>query len=209
MKVVVAMDKYKGSLSALEAGAAVKRGLLTVLGDLDPEIILTGIADGGEGTALALVDSCAGTWVECRVHDAQGRARMAQYGWLPGNVAVMEMSAASGLAIVADLPLNPDSASTFGTGEMMLHVIQRGAQRIIIGIGGSATNDGGMGMAQALGFVFLDEADTEITQLPVEWERVRRIVPTTLALPGFHLMAPKESILSAGTRMVLLLAKKR
>ncbi|MBZ4217705.1 glycerate kinase, partial [Klebsiella aerogenes] len=89
-----------------------------------------------------------GEWVDAAVHDALGRAITAHYGWIPAKAeAVMEMSAASGLAMLGDAPKDPVRASTQGTGEMMRHAIQRGAKRIVIGIGGSATNDGGMGMA--------------------------------------------------------------
>ena len=180
-RILIALDKFKGSLSAAEAGRAVERGLRQILSDCAVEVC--GIADGGEGTVAALVESLGGTWITLPVRDAIGRSVEARYGWLPGDEAVMEMSAASGLAMVSDQALAPEQASTYGTGQMIADAIRRGAKRIMVGLGGSATNDGGMGMAQALGFVFLDEADTEITQLPVEWERVRRIVPTTLALP--------------------------
>jgi glycerate 2-kinase len=148
MKVLVAMDKFKGSLTALEACRAVERGLKVVLPEA--EVALCGIADGGEGT----VDALGGERVSCCVLDAQGRSITAHYAWLEGEVAVMEMSAASGLALVSDLPLQPETASTFGTGQMMLHAMERGAKRLVIGIGGSATNDGGRGMAEALGFCF-------------------------------------------------------
>lgn len=148
MKILVAMDKFKGSLTAMEACQAVARGLYQIVPDA--EVVLCGIADGGEGT----IDALGGEKIHCEVLDAQGRPRMATYAWLPGDVAVMEMSAASGLALVADLPLNPRTASTYGTGMMMKHAMLRGAQRIIIGIGGSATNDGGQGMAEALGYRF-------------------------------------------------------
>ena len=151
MNILIAMDKFKGSMTALQAGHAVETGLLKLVPHANISVI--GIADGGEGTVEAL----GGEKISCAVLDAQGRSITASYAWLPDDVAVMEMSAASGLALVSDLPLNPEKASTFGTGQMILHATQRGAKRIIIGIGGSATNDGGRGMAEALGFRF--EAD--------------------------------------------------
>lgn len=181
MKVLIAMDKFKGSASAKEAGEAVARALHR----LQPgwEITVCGIADGGEGTAAALVDATEGGWLEAPVHDAQHRPITARYGWLPGSVAVMEMSAASGLSLVADLPLDPLRASTFGTGEMMRHAIGQGARKILIGIGGSATNDGGIGMAQALGFQFDDANGLPVTDLPAQYERIAKIRPPTGSLP--------------------------
>lgn len=181
MKVLIAMDKFKGSASAKEAGEAVARALHR----LQPgwEITVCGIADGGEGTAAALVDATGGGWLEAPVHDAQHRPITARYGWLPGSVAVMEMSAASGLSLVADLPLDPLRASTFGTGEMMRHAIGQGARKILIGIGGSATNDGGIGMAQALGFQFDDANGLPVTDLPAQCERIAKIRPPTGSFP--------------------------
>ncbi|MBL9113868.1 MAG: glycerate kinase [Verrucomicrobiaceae bacterium] len=154
MNILVAMDKFKGSMTALVAGHAVECSLRKVVPQASVRVI--GIADGGEGTVEAL----GGEKVSCQVLDAQGREITASYAWLPNDVAVMEMSAASGLALVSDLPLNPEMASTYGTGQLILHASQRGAKRIIIGIGGSATNDGGRGMAEALGFRFEGKAVT-------------------------------------------------
>lgn len=146
------MDKYKGSLTAVQAGEAVVRGLARAWPEAEPEICP--IADGGEGTTEALVTALKADWVEVRVRDAIGRPVTARYGLTADGVAVMEMSAASGLAMVSDQPLQPEIASTYGTGEMILDAMKRGAKKIIIGIGGSATNDGGKGMAEALGYRF-------------------------------------------------------
>ena len=152
MRVLIAMDKYKGCLSAVQAGEAVKRGLKKALPGV--ATMLCPIADGGEGFTDTLVAALKAEWMEVPVQDAIGRPVMARYGLTKDGVAVMEMSAASGLAMVSDQPLQPEIASTFGTGQMMRDAIGRGAKKIIIGIGGSATNDGGRGMAEALGFVF-------------------------------------------------------
>ena len=152
MKVLIAMDKYKGSLTAVQAGEAVQRGLARAWAEA--ETAVCPIADGGEGTTEALVTALKGEWIVVTVQDALGRPIQARYGLTGDGVAIMEMSAASGLALVSDQPLQPELASTFGTGEMMRDAMQRGAWQIIVGIGGSATNDGGRGMAEALGYRF-------------------------------------------------------
>ena len=176
MRILLALDKFKGSLTAKQASDAVARGL--VRAGVKAEIELCPIADGGEGFTEAVQTALGGEWVHVPVRDAHGREVIARYALIQRNgqtEAVMEMSAASGLAMVNDLPLNPYVASTRGTGEMMLHAIENGAERILIGIGGSATNDGGSGMAQVLGYQFLDDREIAITDLPRELERVNRI----------------------------------
>ncbi|MDB6139141.1 MAG: hypothetical protein JWO94_2213 [Verrucomicrobiaceae bacterium] len=177
MKILTAMDKFKGSLTATQAGEAVARGLYPLPCDLCP------IADGGEGTCEAIVTATGGRWQEIQVTDAIGRPVTARYGLCPNGDAVMEMSAASGLAQVADRPLTPHLASTHGTGTMIRDAIERGARRIIIGIGGSATNDGGMGMAKALGHRFLDGQGNEVIRLPEDFENVVRVERGILEIP--------------------------
>ena len=176
MRILITIDKFKGSLTSMQASDAVKRGLRR--SGSNAEIEVCPIADGGEGSTEVVIATLGGEWREAPAHDAQGRDIRARYGIVQRDgqrEAIMEMSAASGLAMVSDLPLNPHQASTRGTGEMIRHALERGAQRILIGIGGSATNDGGCGMAAALGFRFLDDAEHEIIDLPGELERVRRI----------------------------------
>ncbi len=178
MRVLIAVDKFKGSLSADEVAAAVATGLRR--GGFDGEIGLCPIADGGEGTTAALVDALGGQWAAVATQDALGRPLTVRYGLVQstgGKLAVMEMSAASGLALVAYLPPNPHAASTFGTGLMLRDAARHGVDRILIGIGGSATNDGGIGMAQALGFRFLDRLGREVTDLPANFEQVERLLP--------------------------------
>ena len=177
MKILIAMDKFKGSLTATQAGEAVARGLHPLPCDLCP------IADGGEGTCEAIVTATGGRWQEVELNDAIGRPATARYGVCPNGDAVMEMSAASGLAQVADQPLTPQRASTHGTGTMMRNAMDLGARRIIIGIGGSATNDGGIGMAQALGYRFLDDKGEQVTSLPEHFEKVASIEPGSLKMP--------------------------
>lgn len=176
LHILLAFDKFKGSLTANAASEAVARGLRR--GGVGGEIEICPIADGGEGFTDTMITAMGGEWMEAAVHDAQGREIMARYGLIQrdgGIDAVMEMSAASGLALVSDRPLHPHGASTYGTGEMMRQAQQLGVRRIIIGIGGSATNDGGIGMAAALGFQFLDASGKAVDDLPADWERVARI----------------------------------
>ncbi|MBL9144323.1 MAG: glycerate kinase [Verrucomicrobiaceae bacterium] len=181
MKVLIAMDKYKGSLTAVQAGEAVAAALHRAWPEA--ECTLCPIADGGEGTTDTLIAVLHGERVAVLVHDAQGRLVDANYGMTGDGTAIMEMSVASGLAMVSDLPLDPRTASTAGTGEMMLDAIRRGATRIIIGIGGSATNEAGVGMAQVLGFRFLDDGGMAVDHLPAELERVVAIDPSALRMP--------------------------
>jgi len=178
MRILVAVDKFKGSLSADEVGKAISSGLSKCQPDW--EIVLCPIADGGEGTAEVLVNTLQGQWETLEILDARGRLITGHYGWIElGDTptAVMEMSTASGLAGVSDLPLDPRSASTFGTGQMIEAAIRRGAHRILIGIGGSATNDGGIGMATALGYRFIDSDGQIVSPLPSEFERVTALLP--------------------------------
>ncbi|MFO1439892.1 MAG: glycerate kinase [Verrucomicrobiaceae bacterium] len=189
MRILIAPDKYKGSLSATTVAqtiaAAFREHSQDFVLDLCP------IADGGEGTAEAIITAKNGSWVECQTIDAQNRSVTAKYGQVEGE-AIMEMSSASGLAIVSDLPLDPATASTHGTGLMMLDAIQRGAKRLIIGIGGSATNDAGTGMARALGFRFLDENGHELQDLPRDLDKLHRI--ETPAVGAFARMRENEPI---------------
>lgn len=178
MRFLLALDKFKGSLTAKEASEAVVRGLRR--GGFEGEIEVCPIADGGEGFTEAVLTALGGDWCDVPVHDAQGREVVARYGVIKRGghkEAIMEMSAASGLAMVSDLPLDPLTASTHGTGEMMRHAIAQGAERILIGIGGSATNDAGTGMAAALGWSFLDEMGNPLRDLPASLEKVHRIEP--------------------------------
>ncbi len=172
MRILIAPDKFKGSLSATVVAQTIAEAFHEQPGRF--ELDLCPIADGGEGTAEAIITAKKGSWLECQTVDAQNRPVASKYG-LAAAEAVMEMSAASGLAMVSDLPLDPATASTYGTGLMMLDAIRCGAKRIIIGIGGSATNDGGTGMARALGFRFFDEQGKDLQNLPRDLDRLHRI----------------------------------
>jgi len=181
MRVLIACDKFKGTLSAGQVARIIREGLAASIPDA--EFDLCPIADGGEGTTEAVITATGGEWVEHPTEDARGRPRTARYGWLPaGGGAVMEMSAASGLAQVLDLPLQPELAGTRGTGLMMRHALERGARRIMLGLGGSATNDGGAGMAEALGFRFLDADGHDVTPLPSNFPRIHAVLPSRLRL---------------------------
>jgi glycerate kinase len=150
----------------------------------DFEIDLCPIADGGEGTTEAMITALGGEWIESQTLDAHTRPIAARYGWMPQqSQAILEMSAASGLALISDLPLDATQASTQGTGLLMLDAIQRGAKKLVIGIGGSATNDGGLGMAAALGYQFLDAQDQAIQPIVANLHLLERIVPPAVVFP--------------------------
>ena len=120
------------------------------------------MADGGEGTVQALVDGLGGDFVSCKAEDPLGRSRTATYGLLKSNVAVIEMAQASGLTLLKDNERDPMRTSTYGTGQLIKDALDRGAKEFIIAIGGSATNDAGAGMAEALGYRFLDDKGKEL-----------------------------------------------
>jgi len=155
MRIVVAPDKFKGSLTAIEAARAIAKGARGACPEAEIETIP--MADGGEGIVDALVEATSGTYHSERVTGPLGTPITARFGMLgDGQTAVVEMAAASGLVLLKSEERNPLRASTRGTGELILAAIQAGARRLIVGIGGSATNDGGAGLAQALGYQLLN-----------------------------------------------------
>ena len=156
MKVVIAIDSLKGSLSSMEAGMAIKDGILAA--KPDAEVIVKPLADGGEGTTDALIEGMNGERIDLTVTGPMHIPVDAYYGYLKDtNTAVMEMASAAGITLVPDSEKNPLLATSDGVGEMINDAIQRGCRNFIIGIGGSVTNDGGIGMLKALGVRFLDE----------------------------------------------------
>lgn len=156
MKVVIAIDSLKGSLSSMEAGMAIKDGILAA--KPDAEVIVKPLADGGEGTTDALIEGMNGERIDLTVTGPMHTPVDAYYGYLKDtNTAVMEMASAAGITLVPDSEKNPLLATSYGVGEMINDAIQRGCRNFIIGIGGSVTNDGGIGMLKALGVRFLDE----------------------------------------------------
>lgn len=159
MKIVIASDSFKGSLTSVEVAQAATRGIKAVYPDC--EVVAVNVADGGEGTVEAVVDALGGEIVHTTVSDPLGRPIQARYG-IAGKKAIIEMAAASGLPLLSSEERNPWITSTYGTGEMIMDAIQRGCSQFLIGIGGSATNDAGTGMLQALGFKFYDFNGKEI-----------------------------------------------
>lgn len=155
MKIVIAPDSFKENLTSMEVAAEIEKGLRRVWPRA--RYVKVPMADGGEGTVQSLVDATGGTIVGCDVTGPLGETVRARYGLLgDGRTAVLEMAEASGLPLVSREQRNPMLTTTFGTGELLADAIRRGMRKIIIGIGGSATNDGGAGMAQALGVIFRD-----------------------------------------------------
>ena len=159
MKIVIASDSYKGSNTSLKVAGLIQEGASRVFPDA--EYVKIPIADGGEGTVEALVSGLGGEMVTVRAEDALGRPVDAFYGIVEGKV-VAEMAAASGLPLLKENEKNPRIASTYGTGQVLLAAMEAGFRDITIGIGGSATNDGGAGMAQALGYRLLDASGKDL-----------------------------------------------
>ena len=175
MKILIAPDKFKGSLTALQAARAIRRGLERAL----PGVVCREMpmADGGEGSAEALCAAASGDWVTASAHDALGRVVQAGYAFLPGGVAAINMSEVSGLWRFTSAERDPLRASTFGTGELMADAQRRGARKLLVGLGGSATNDGGLGMAAALGWRFLDRDGETVEPVPLHLLAVAHIQP--------------------------------
>lgn len=178
MRILLAPDKWKACLTAPEAAEALAEGLRAVFPGA--EFRHLPIADGGEGTARAVHAAAGGRWITAVVEDPLGEPVEAGYALLPDGTAVLEMASASGLALLGSRGKDPWQASTYGTGQLMRHALSQGARRVVMGIGGSATNDGGSGMARALGWEFggcgnvprdlarLDRLDGSRAVLPAE-----------------------------------------
>ncbi|MEW6236352.1 MAG: glycerate kinase [Candidatus Omnitrophota bacterium] len=191
MKIVLAPNAFKECLSAPEAAAAMARGVLQARGDIDA--VCVPLADGGDGTTEALVAARTGDWIEMTASDPLGRPVAVKYGLIDGGkTAVMEMAAASGLWRLTEAEKNPLNTSTRGTGEMMRDALDRGVETIVIGIGGSATTDGGAGMAAALGYRLLDGAGAIVESTGRGMAAVRRIDASSV-----HAQLKKVEILVA------------
>lgn len=196
MNILIAMDSFKGSLTSMQAGDAVREGILRV--DSNANVIVRPLADGGEGTVQALVDGMGGELVSVRVTGSLGEEVCCEYGIiqfkncvdcnhnkgktdiyeaaLPGEIcAIIEIAGAAGLTLVPESKRNPMYTTTYGVGEVIRDAIGRGCRHFIIGIGGSATNDGGVGMMQALGVHFLDREGNEIERGGAGLERLKSI----------------------------------
>jgi glycerate kinase len=174
MKVLIAPQGFKGGVSALEAARAIERGVRAAAPEA--ETVLVPVADGGDGTMCALVDGTGGQVFRSTVAGPLGRPLRAAWGVMgDGQTAVVEMALASGLALLPPPQRNPRTTTTLGTGEIMKEALDRGFTRIIVGLGGSATNDGGAGMASALGARFLDAAGVPLPAGGAALARLARI----------------------------------
>lgn len=179
-RVVVAFDSFKGSLSAREANSAFARGLRDVAPDVD--VISVPLSDGGEGFA----ECVDGERVEVEVSDPLGRRTVAHYT-LRGDTAIIALASASGLTLLAAEEPKPLVASTYGTGELVIDAARRGCRKILLGLGGSATNDGGAGLLRALGFRFMNDAGEELTTTIDILERTTYIIGDVSALGDVEL----------------------
>ena len=174
MKVVVAIDSFKGSLTSMEAGDAAKEGILKAVPEA--EVVVKPLADGGEGTVEAFVEGMGGTYETVTVSGPLGSMVEARYGMLPdGKTAVMEMAEASGIILIDRKERNPWKASTVGVGQMIKDAIEKGCRQFIIGIGGSATTEGGIGMLNALGYEFYDAKGDKLSPVFESLGSVARI----------------------------------
>jgi glycerate kinase len=183
MHILIAPDKFKGSLGAREVAENIAKGLRDGLGDAKIDIVP--MADGGEGTADVICRALGGSWLGCKAHDPLGREIECRYAYIDKNkLALIEMSEAAGMRRLRPNERDVDLASTFGVGEMIVDAAQRGPREIIIGLGGSATNDSGFGMVRALGFRFLGDSYEELTGNVSELSKLTRIQkPKDLLLP--------------------------
>ena len=174
MKVIIAPQGFKGGISGLEAARAISRGVVAAVPDA--ETVLLPVADGGDGTLHALVDATGGEIFTSTVTGPINQQVEAQWGVMGGGrTAVVEMARASGLAMVPTGRRNPKTATTLGTGQLILEALERGFNRVIVGLGGSATNDAGAGMATALGVKFLDAAGRTLPSGGAALARLDRI----------------------------------
>ncbi|MGZ4031455.1 MAG: glycerate kinase [Tumebacillaceae bacterium] len=161
MRIVIAPDSWKGSLSSTRGAQVIERAIRELLPDC--EIVCLPVADGGEGTVDALLASLGGERVLEQVQDPLGRTVEAYYGWVEAKrLAIVETSAASGLALLQTGERDPKVASTYGTGQLLRAALDRGAKQVILGLGGSATVDAGTGLLEALGVVFYDQAGQQV-----------------------------------------------
>lgn len=159
MKILVAVDSFKGSLGSREAGEIIKDGILDIIDDAD--VLVSPIADGGEGTVEALVDGLKGQYIDVKVKGPLDEEVMARYGIIK-DVVVMEMASSSGLTLVPEEKRNPLNTTTYGLGDMIKDALDKGYRNFIIGLGGSSTSDIGLGMLNSLGFRFLDKNKKEL-----------------------------------------------
>lgn len=173
MNILVAVDSFKGSATSVEVANYIEKGIQRYKKDVS--VSKLPIADGGEGTVDALLTSMGGKYRYKQVKDPLGRSVKAKYGILNNNIAVIEMAESSGLTLLKKEEQNPLYTTTYGTGELLKDALDKKVDEILIGIGGSATNDLGVGMAQALGASFKDEFGNEVGYGAIELEKIKTI----------------------------------
>ncbi|MTI80806.1 MAG: glycerate kinase [Firmicutes bacterium] len=178
MKILAAVDSFKGSLSSIEVAEAIKAGIHRVSPDM--EVLTIPMADGGEGTVEAMVIATGGKFITKEVTGPLGTPVKARFGLLPDGTAVLEMAEASGLTLVPEDQRDPRITTTYGTGELIKLALDHGATNIVMGIGGSATNDCGAGMAQALGVRLLDAEEKDLSYGGSQLDKLQRIDMTGL-----------------------------
>lgn len=182
MKILLAPDKFKGSLTASDVCRCMTEGIR--LANQTATVVAVPMADGGEGTAEVLTQATDGVWKTARVHDPLGRPIDAGYGISgDGTTAFIEMAQASGLRLLKPAEYDPFKTNTYGTGELINAAIRAGVKHIVLGIGGSATNDAGTGMAAALGWKFLNEGGRELRPCGGNLDQIHTIVPPENNLP--------------------------
>ncbi len=182
MKITVAIDSFKGSITSVQAGEAVRRGIRRA--DPDVQVTVRPLADGGEGTVESLIAGMGGSRQQVTVSGPLGKTVTCGYGVLEkdgkARTAIIEMASAAGITLVPPEKRNPMETTTYGVGEMIRDAIQKGCRNFLIGIGGSATNDGGIGMLQALGFGFLDKDGKPVPAGACGLEKLERITDDTV-----------------------------
>lgn len=176
MKIVVACDSFKGCLKSYEVNDVVEKGIKKVVKDI--EVIKISIADGGEGTVHALVEGLGGKYIEVNISDPLMRKIKATYGILDDDTAIIEVAACIGLPLLKEEERNPLETTTYGVGEIIKDAIQKGVRKFIIGIGGSSTNDAGLGVLEALGYKFYDENNNLLKGVGKSLEFVKYIDDT-------------------------------
>ena len=191
MKVVVSTDSFKGSLTSLEAGNAIKRGILAVCPDA--EVTVLPLADGGEGTIESIAPYINGVTKHLTVTGPLNTAVDAEYIFEPSSkTAYIEMAKASGLTLISPEERDPLITTTYGTGELIKDAVLSGAEKLVICIGGSATNDGGAGMLQALGARLLDDSDNDIPRCAIGLKSLSFVDTTSLIGKGLNIIVASD-----------------
>ncbi|WP_373229444.1 glycerate kinase [Cohnella sp.] len=198
MRILIAPDSFKGSISAKDVGLAIEDGIRKVIPDAD--VVHLPLADGGEGTIESMVFALGGSVGEAIVHDPLGREIKASFGVLKdGNTVIIEMAQASGLPLLQEYERNPLITSTVGTGELIRHCLDKGYRHFLLGLGGSATNDAGMGMLKALGVQFLDSGGNNLPEGGASLNKLERIdtsnIDTRLKESSFIAVSDVRNIL--------------